>query len=187
MIIDWNNFKPCLLVATPELDDEYFGESVIALAEFHADQGALGFILNYPLDVTLQEAAVSAEQISSAYHPEPLWFGGPVEADTIYCIYQHTSINDAPESHRISENLSIAHSSALRADRSKPQLVKPCRLFAGHAGWSPNQLEEEIKAGSWFILPLDESFFFTEQHEDLWKQCLAKLHIPSQNATSTLH
>ena len=77
-------FEPAqgsLLVSEPFLADSFFKRSVVLLSE-HDKKGTLGFILNKPTDVTVNQAVDNFPDFEA-----PLYFGGPVETDTLFYIH----------------------------------------------------------------------------------------------------
>jgi putative transcriptional regulator len=45
-------------------------------------------------------------------------------------------------------------------------------MFAGYAGWSPGQLETEIKRRAWLTFPASLEFVFETPPEQLWQKIL---------------
>ena len=49
---------------------------------------------------------------------------------------------------------------------------KKVRMFAGYAGWSPGQLEDEMKRKSWITYPASLDLVFETPPERLWQKIL---------------
>ncbi|OYU82988.1 MAG: transcriptional regulator [Flavobacterium sp. BFFFF2] len=137
--------KGHLLVAEPSiLGDVSFTRSVILLAEC-SQAGAVGFIMNKPLEFTLQDLIPEMESSITIYN------GGPVEQDNLYFI--HT----VPE--LISNSMEISNGIYWGGDfETTRQLVQTgiisdtqIRFFLGYSGWETNQLKSELDSGSWFL------------------------------------
>lgn len=136
-----------LLVARPELLDPNFSKSIVFLAR-HGAQGALGFILNRPIGVTLDEAIAGHENKLAVYKRVPVLRGGPVGGNRLAIIVFKSS----PKGRAIRALLGMP------VQRLAGFIDKPgtwVRAFQGYAGWDAGQLEREIREGSWEIHPAD--------------------------------
>lgn len=133
-----------LLVASPTLDDSYFSRTVLLLIE-HGPGGALGLILNRPLELPMAEAW---QQIASTPCADAgqLHVGGPVEGP-LMVLHRKADISQVavtPDLHFCAEAKLIE--GVLTGD-TDPQV----RCFAGYSGWSAGQLEEELAQGTWVL------------------------------------
>lgn len=133
-----------LLVASPALDDSYFSRTVSLLVE-HGAGGAMGLVLNRPLELPMADAW---QQISKSPCADTgrLHVGGPVEGP-LMVLHRKTSASQVavtPDLHFCAEAKLIE--GALSGD-PEPSL----RCFAGYAGWSAGQLEEELAQGTWVL------------------------------------
>ena len=127
-----------LLVATPVLGDPNFAGSVVLVADHDAD-GAMGLILNRPLDVTVADAVPILQGF--VHDGEPVHAGGPVQPEAVMALGDFVDGARSP---------SIAFGSVgfLPADADEtldPAVVNRARVFAGYAGWGPGQLEGELE------------------------------------------
>ncbi len=133
-----------LLVASPAMDDSYFSRTVSLLIE-HGAEGALGLVLNRPLELPMSQAW---GQISSKPCADggALHVGGPVEGPLMVV-------------HQVVESSQVAVTAALHFC-AEAQLIEPVlggapspriRSFAGYAGWTAGQLEEELAQGAWVL------------------------------------
>lgn len=138
--------KGQVLVAEPALTgDLSFSRAVILLAE-HNEEGSVGFILNKPLEFTLNEL------VEDIKLPFPVYNGGPVEQDNIYFIHSVPML--IPGSIEISDGIFWGGNfKALLTAIEKDKIAKEdIRFFLGYTGWSQNQLNGEIKSKSWISL-----------------------------------
>lgn len=159
-----------LLVATPSTGGDIFRRSVV-LVIHHADDGAHGLVLNKPLRVEVDRILPGWQDHLT--EPGKLFQGGPVGLDTALGLASVPgSGNDPPGVHRVFGSLGVVDLEA------PPQLVTPevgdLRIFAGYSGWSGGQLEDEIAAGSWFVVPHELRDTFTAEPERLWEQVLRR-------------
>lgn len=162
--------KGRLLVATPPLEDPNFDRTVIYVIEHH-DEGALGLVLNRPLEEELEEPLDRWHEVQS--QPSVVFMGGPVEVDALIALAR-TEGEGVVDEHLAPVNGEIA-SADLAAD---PALVRgsiqALRVFRGYSGWGPGQLEGEIDAGAWLVLDPEPADLFTAEPTDLWRTVLRR-------------
>jgi putative transcriptional regulator len=162
--------KGRLLLATPPLEDPNFDRTVIYVLEHH-DEGALGLVLNRPMDEQLTEPLDAWTTLQS--DPSQIFAGGPVEPDALIALARTTGEVD-DDDHLAPLNADIA-SADLSAD---PVLISgtisALRVFRGYAGWGPGQLDGEIDAGAWMVLDTEPGDVFTDHPDDLWRTVLRR-------------
>ncbi|WP_405611602.1 YqgE/AlgH family protein [Polaribacter sp. Asnod1-A03] len=158
--------KGKLLIAEPTiLNDNSFNRAIILLTE-HTCNNSVGFILNRPLDYTVNDLL-----------PElncnlPIYQGGPVEQDNLYFIH---SIPDLiPDSIEVENGIFWGGNfESLRNLIKEDKLYNSdIRFFLGYSGWSKNQLEDEMNQNSWFLSENDFENIFSADNESLWKNKL---------------
>ena len=162
-----------LLLSEPFLRDSEFARSVNLLCFHDKQEGSLGFILNRPLEVQLQDIL----DIDTP-HTFPLYSGGPVAQDTLLFIHK-----DIPE---IEGTVPIANGwqyggsheqflSVLQEDSTDPNCV---RLFLGYSGWDAGQLRKEIIENSWVVNHLDTINPFDYASGQMWKSIMVSMGDP---------
>ena len=137
--------KGHLLVAEPStLGDVSFNRSVVLLAE-HNDKGSIGFILNKPLNYTINDLLPEIEASFKIYN------GGPVEQDNLYFIHNIPDI--IPNSVEISNGIYWGGDfETTKQLINKGKITKNhIRFFLGYSGWSVNQVEMEMQENSWIV------------------------------------
>ena len=50
-------------------------------------------------------------------------------------------------------------------------------LALGYAGWAAGQLDEEIQANGWLMVPADHDLVFGLDNESKWQRAIAKLGV----------
>ncbi|WP_159995810.1 YqgE/AlgH family protein [Roseomonas sp. 18066] len=165
-----------LLVAMPGLQDPRFARSVICLCAHSAD-GAMGIVLNKPLDNLSFEELLKQLEVSPAPPQRQirLMAGGPVEGGRGFVL--HTTDWSSEGSLQVTGELALTASVDILkaiAGGGGPRLGL---LALGYAGWGPGQLEDEIHRNSWLNVPADESLLFNEPPDDKWRRALAKLRV----------
>ena len=173
--MDFDDFKPCLLIAMPELQDPNFMKSVVLLSDF-TEEGAIGFIVNRPSHLKLgQSVQLSEGEINPQYNNLGLWSGGPVDPEQIWIIYQHQFFP-------IEKGVPLNHTLALAKDVSILTSEKTLdsdhfRVVHGYAGWDAQQLCNEIAGSSWITAPISNKLIFETAPENMWHQAIQNLGI----------
>jgi putative transcriptional regulator len=155
-----------LLIAGPALWDPNFRRTVV-LVGHHDDEGAVGVVLNRASEVSVTDAA---PPLGALVEPDaPLFIGGPVqpEAAVVLADFEH------PEMARVIAFGSIGFLPD-EMDAEEGEGVRRARVFAGHAGWGPGQLEAELEQGSWIVEPANEADVFTPEPARLWERVLRR-------------
>lgn len=159
-----------LLLATPALVDPNFRRTVILLLD-HGDHGAMGIVLNRPLEVRV-DAVLPAWQ-PHVTDPAVLFQGGPVGLDSALGLVALPG--DRPEPggvRRIDGSIALVDLDA--EPESVVQHLSGIRVFAGYAGWGADQLEREISEGSWYVVPSEPRDAFSPEPSQLWRQVLRR-------------
>ena len=158
MKIDFDFFKihrklaPCkgrIIISEPFLAGNFFGRSTVLLVE-HSSDGSVGFILNKPLQAKINELFI----MPAGYIP-PLFVGGPVGGDSLF--YIHTLGDQIEGSSHVKDELYWGGDfEALKMAISSGNVGQgQVKFFVGYSGWSPGQLENEIKENSWLVAEAD--------------------------------
>lgn len=157
------------LISEPFLADSYFKRSVVLLSE-HDDSGTLGFILNKPTDVNINDAVEDFPEFKSL-----LYFGGPVETDTLF--YIHTIGEKLEGAKKIVNGIYWGGNYdqlklMIDTGQVQPNMI---RFYAGYSGWDPSQLANEMKEKSWLVSECNERFTFYDDPKCLWSQVLRSM------------
>ncbi|CBE68771.1 conserved exported protein of unknown function [Candidatus Methylomirabilis oxygeniifera] len=162
-----------LLVARDELRDPRFVHSVIYVVH-HDAGGAMGLIVNRPIgEVSLSELLEQAGLEHTGIKGKiRVHFGGPVEPGQGFVL--HTADYTIEGTEVIEGGIAVtARSEILRAIATGTGPRQS--LFAlGYAGWAPGQLDAEIKAGAWEIVPADKMLVFDENADTKWERAMAR-------------
>lgn len=155
-----------LLIAGPTLLDPNFQRTVVLIIE-HSPEGALGLVLNRPSESSVGEVASELEELLEA--DGSVFVGGPVQPSGLIVLARF------PEPD-LAALLSFEDVGVLKAEspfENPPDLLL-ARAFAGHAGWGPGQLDDELERGDWILEPATVDDAFTEAPEELWSAVLAR-------------
>lgn len=165
-----------LLVAMPQMSDTRFARSVVYLCAHSAD-GAMGLVVNRVIDsVTfpglLEQLGIEAGGLNSDL---PIHFGGPVESSRGFVLHTADYVQES--------TIMIADDFALTATVDVLRAIAtgqgPMRrvLALGYAGWAPGQLDAEIQANGWLLVPADTELVFSDDNDAKWQHAIAKLGI----------
>jgi putative transcriptional regulator len=159
-----------LLVATPRLDDPNFRRTVVLMLD-HSDEGAMGIVVNRPLEVDVATVLPGWQPYLTA--PGRLFRGGPVGLDGALGVVAVPGDDDEPVGVR-----RILGSLGLVDLDTPPQIVAGgvagLRIFAGHSGWGAGQLEDEIAEGAWYVVDAEARDAFSDAPGELWRAVLRR-------------
>jgi Putative transcriptional regulator len=152
------NYAGYFLVAHPNMLDPNFRRAVLFISAHTPDDGAMGIILNRPLDKRVSELVTDTPL--NGLENVPVFFGGPVQRDRLMF---------AAVEWKSGEGLQVNHSVNLEEANERAGKDPSCvRAFIGHAGWSAGQLEAEIKQNAWITQKADRAALKLERLPRLW-------------------
>ncbi|NNH06508.1 YqgE/AlgH family protein [Cellulomonas fimi] len=159
-----------LLVAKNRLLDPNFHRTVVLLLD-HGHEGAFGVVLNRPVDVDVDVVLPAWQEAVCV--PSTLFQGGPVGLDGAI------GVVTAPPGARLPGTVDrlVGPFGLVDLDSDPAELdglVTGVRVFAGHAGWGPGQLEAEVEEGSWYVLDAESTDAVTPEPELLWRRVLRR-------------
>jgi putative transcriptional regulator len=169
------------LIAMPGMADENFAGALVYLCE-HSEKGALGLVVNKPVDITLrhlfEKVELNLDRPDLA--EQPVFFGGPVQTERGFVL--HESLGG--DGGHYSSTLSIA-GGGLEMTTSKDVLealaggAGPRRFLVtlGYSGWGAGQLEEEIGRNGWLTVGAEPSILFDTPPAERYDRALALLGV----------
>jgi putative transcriptional regulator len=186
------NFTNQFLIAMPGMVGDTFAGTVIYLCE-HTEKGALGLVINKPIDITLKNLFEKVElPLERADLAEsPVFFGGPVQTERGFVLHEQ-SPNEGPG---FTSSLKI-RGGGLEMTTSKDVLealssgTGPTRVFVslGYSGWAAGQLEDEMSRNSWINVDAQPEIIFSTPIEQRYDKALSLLGIdPVMLSTDTGH
>jgi putative transcriptional regulator len=159
--------KGQLLLDSGQLRGSFFQRTVVLICQ-HDAEGAFGLVLNRGTGSKAGEVIVA--DMPERLKESPLFLGGPVQPSALSFLHADTFLPDA----NVIPNLNLGHSLdalvEIGASFSPTQQVK---LFAGYAGWSPGQLEDEMKREAWLTYPASIDLVFENNIDKLWQKLVA--------------
>jgi len=165
-----------LLIAMPTLSDPYFNKTVTYICE-HNDDGAMGLIINLPVNLTLNELLeqIDADNKDCLSLEQPVLTGGPVAPQRGFVL--HSPQHCWTSSLSLSSDLMITTSKDILMALGTEEAPESYVVTLGYAGWGPGQLEQEILENSWLTTPADADIIFNTPIEMRWKKATEKLGI----------
>lgn len=161
--------KGKILISEPFLIDPNFKRSIVLLCE-HGDEGSVGFILNKPTQVRLNQLLEDFPDFDA-----PVYFGGPVQINTLQFVHRAGDIIEGTT--EIADGLYWGGSFEILKLLIETKKVSPSdfRFFIGYSGWSEGQLEEEMKINSWIVTSTSPDNIFSDEPDKLWGDILKKM------------
>ena len=173
------NLTSHFLIAMPAMSDPNFSRTLTFVCE-HNERGALGIVVNRPIEVTLaavfRQVEIALPDVGLA--AQPVFFGGPVQFDHGFVLHRPVGawkstlpVGDVglTTSRDILE--AMAHGSGPRQ-----QLVA-----LGYAGWAPGQLEDEIQKNGWLTVRADLDLIFDVPPEARYDAAMSALGVNAAN------
>ena len=155
-----------ILLAEPFMLDPNFKRSAVLLCD-HGEEGSVGFILNKPLDMRIDELVDGFPEFESE-----VLFGGPVQTDTIH--YIHNVGDLLEDSRHVVDGVYWGGDFEKLKFLITSKLVEPhnIRFFVGYSGWSEGQLSDEMDYGSWLLAEMHANYLFKTSPKELWQQVM---------------
>ena len=158
-----------LLLSAPNLFDPNFRRTVLLIAE-HTEDGAIGVVLNRPAQVTVGEVVPDLLWLG-AVDEEPVYAGGPVATDSVIVLAEF----EDPEMAAVLVVGDVGFVPAATGDLEHLAAgVRRSRVFAGHAGWGPGQLDAEMEENSWIVAPAEPGDVFATDPDELWASVMRR-------------
>ncbi len=166
-----------LLVAMPTLADPNFSHSVTLVCEHNA-RGALGLVINRPLDMRMSEVLdqLSLATDDTQLRNMPVLAGGPVQRDRGFVLHR-PGPQQWESTMRVSETLHVTTSRDILAAMARGDGPRPAAIALGYAGWEAGQLDEELLQNAWLTVPCDDSLIFKLPYEQRWHAAARLLGI----------
>lgn len=183
------SMAPGYLVASPKLDGGPFERAVILLVH-HDQHGAMGQIINKPVEVDFGTLIASVnEEIEDAILPErfdkTVYFGGPVRIEQLWVLFQHGQAGQQPRvgdfvepaDLEVGEEWTLSASGRVIEDFALHETDDYFMPVLGYAGWGAGQLEKELEEGSWLVGDFDDALICQTHPNDCWDRALEQIGV----------
>jgi len=162
----FKSLKGQLLLDNGRLHGSFFHRTVLLICQHDAD-GAFGLVLYRAMGNKVGDGITA--KLSETIKSQELFLGGPVQPQALSYLHSDAFVPDA----NIIPNLGLSHSLddliELGESFSAAQQVK---VFAGYSGWSPGQLDDEMKRNTWLTHPASLELVFHPKADELWPMIL---------------
>jgi putative transcriptional regulator len=145
------------------MPDSRFARSVLLLLK-HDDSGTLGLIINRPTGIALNEAIPDFTASGQSEHQ--LYAGGPVAMQALLLLVRDVAPRDALN-HVFADVYWSLDKPALTKFIEQKHTADTLRVYSGHAGWAPGQLDSELIAGGWRLFEADPNLVFHPEPDGL--------------------
>ena len=177
------NFTNQFLIAMPSLREGTFAGTVVYLCE-HTEKGALGLVINKPIDITLKhlfekvELSLDRDDLAE----EPVYFGGPVQTERGFVLHESLGGEGDEGGHynsslRIPGGLEMTTSKDVLEALSSGAGPKKVLVTLGYSGWAAGQLEEEMSRNGWINVVAEPGIIFDTPVEQRYEKALSLLGI----------
>jgi len=165
-----------LLVATAEMGDPRFAETVIYMVQ-HDENGAMGLVINRPIakgpiadllrGLGVESRAARGEIV--------IHYGGPVEPEKAFVL--HSDDYAGRGTTVVGGGIAVTADAEIVRALAEGRGPRQSLFTLGYAGWAPGQLEAEIRANAWFTIPAEKKLIFDDDPETKWEHAMARRKI----------
>jgi putative transcriptional regulator len=175
-MLETANLTNHFLIAMPSLMDPNFHQTVTFICA-HNDDGAMGLVINRPMDLRLADILEQLEIEPSAPGVADIqvFEGGPVQRERGFVIHQPAGDWDAVL--RVSDDLAVATSRDILAAIARGEGPPHSLVALGYAGWGAGQLEREMAENAWLSGPADLRILFDLPAEQRWEAAASLLGV----------
>jgi len=164
------------LIAMPSLEDSNFHRTVTLMCA-HNDDGAMGIVINRPLELKLSKVLedLKIESQNQAVDRIPVMEGGPVQRERGFVI--HEPAGPWESLLRVGDAIGIATSKDILNSVASGKGPERALIALGYAGWGAGQLEREVLNNAWLSGPADSSIIFDVPYEERWASATRLLGV----------
>lgn len=170
------NLTQHFLIAMPAMADPHFSKTLTFICE-HNEQGALGVVVNRPIDLTLHEllGQIEIKPANDACKRIPVHYGGPVQTDRGFVL--HAPAGAWKSTLAVGDSLGLTTSKDILQAVAQGEGPQKMLITLGYAGWAPGQLENELAQNAWLTVAADERVLFETVAENRYDASLKLLGI----------
>lgn len=170
------NLTNQFLIAMPSLQDPNFHRTVTYLCA-HNDEGAMGIVINRPLDLNLGEVLdhMSIEVSNPGVNRMKVLQGGPVQRERGFVIHEPAGVWDAVLP--VGDDIAVATSRDILAAVARGDGPPRAVVALGYAGWGAGQLEREVQENAWLSGPADSAIIFDLPYDERYESAAKLLGV----------
>jgi putative transcriptional regulator len=163
-----------LILDGGKLHGSFFHRSVVLICQ-HDTEGAFGLILNRSTENKVGQALVA--NLPEKVKEQSLFIGGPVQPKALSFLHADEFLPDG----NVMANLNLGHSMDALMDLSESfSATQKLKLFAGYAGWTAGQLDNEMSRHDWLVHPATLDLVFHPEPDQLWKKIMKQKDVKSR-------
>lgn len=164
------------LIAMPSMDDPNFSQSVTYVCE-HNDEGAMGIVINRPLDVSVAEVLdqLEIEGKAGQQNSDPVYSGGPVLSERGFIL--HRPHGKWESSLNVTSDIAVTTSKDILGALGAGIGPEESIFALGYAGWGAGQLEAEMSENTWLSAPANIDILFRVPPERRWVEAARLIGI----------
>lgn len=162
--------KGFLLVATPNMTDPLYKQSVVLICEY-TSYGSFGLILNKPYELSSQESPSEINEITLM--KDSLRIGGAMQQNQLMLLHASTKHRD--QTLRVTEGVYLGGDFPFLQELIKDEPDSGLLICFGYTGWTAGELENQFKEGLWYLYPATKNLIFDVPPEKLWKETLSTM------------
>ena len=164
----------------PAMADPNFSRTLTYIAEHNAD-GALGIIINRPIDLTVQALfeRVEVSLDTPGYADLPVYFGGPVQTDRGFVL--HRPAGEWQSSLRVNDEFALTSSKDILHSLGTLGEPREVLITLGYSGWGAGQLEDELAQNAWLTVSADPEIIFDLPPEERLAAAMQLLGVDFAN------
>ncbi len=172
------------LIAMPGLQNSIFSRSVTYVCD-HSEHGAMGIVLNHPLDLTLNDVfdQLNIENSNTDHIHASVLAGGPVNVQRGFVL--HRDEGSWASTLHVTSEICLTASRDIVSALAEGKGPKSAQFALGYAGWSAGQLESEITENSWLVVPADTEIMFDTPVTERWASAAKQIGIDLDLISST--
>ena len=162
-----------LLIATAALRGPPFEHTVILVAQ-HSKDGALGIVINRPLEERSIANLLDAfgADASGVNGNVRVYLGGPVDPQIGFVL--HSADYHSDDDVDIDGRVALSSGPEILRDIGLGKGPRQSLVAFGYAGWGPSQLDDELLKGLWTVVPEDPALVFDDDRTKVWTDALAR-------------
>jgi len=159
-----------LLVASRDLADPNFAETVVLLVHYD-NEGVVGLVINRRTRIPISRAL--EELKGSKGRSDRIYAGGPVGRTGVLALLRSQEKLEGGD-HVFGDVYLLTRGEVLSKAMESEAKADAFHVYLGYAGWTPKQLEGEVRLGAWFIFAGDASLVFAANPETVWQRLIEK-------------
>lgn len=153
------NLTRHFLIAMPAMADPHFSKTLTFICE-HNEQGALGVVVNRPINMTLHALLeqIEIKPSGNTTRGVPVHYGGPVQIDRGFVL--HAPAGTWQSTLAVGESIGLTTSKDILQAVARGEGPEQILVTLGYAGWAPGQLEHELAQNAWLTVAADSRILF---------------------------